>query len=245
METFPSLDILSLIFVKNLQEDISSPIAHHIREFYDDGGGGGIFSIDDPSPPSAISSADVAGPSTTTDSNPTTDLTVAFENFQSLDPATINAVLETPIPSDTPFDQPQTQQQQQQSVPSINYSNLLPQCIQSLNSSDFPTQEDNQAKAPGDMNSPAAQFLMRAPPTNLLQVPMQIQQQGGLMGIKSNVFPLQMMQQDNTNTQRFFHGGSSSNRLSTEPEGMTHYGSEGRELRRIFSSGDIQVTLYS
>jgi hypothetical protein len=245
MGTFLSLDILSLIFVKNLQEEISSPIAQHIREFYDDGGGGGLFSIDDPSPPSAISSADVAGTSTTTDDNPPADFIVAFQNFQSLDPATINAVLETPIPSDPPFDQPQPQlqpqTQQQQLVPSINYSNLLPQCTQSLNSSDFPTQEGNQTKAPGQMSNPAPQFLIRAPPTNLLQV----QQKNGLMGIKNNVFPLQMMQQKNTNTQRFFHGGSSSNGLAIEPEGMTPFSGGGRELRRIFSSGDLQVTLNS
>lgn len=68
------------------------------------------------------------------------------------------------------------------------------------------------------------------------------------MGIENNVFPLQMIQQNNTGRQRFFHSGNSSNGLTMAELGaaISPFASVDREqLRRIFSSGDLQVRLHA
>ncbi|KAJ3690073.1 hypothetical protein LUZ61_019237 [Rhynchospora tenuis] len=232
-------------------EGISSPIAQHILDFCDDGGGGDLFSIDGPSQTPAVSSVDIAGPSTTTtDALQDTNLSAAFSNFNKIDPVLISAIIETNIPSDLQSDHPQPQsqpqtQQQQQSVPSVNFNNFLPSHTQSLNSTDFSTEEDNRTKVPEDMSSHASQFPVRIPPANLMQIgPTQVRQQGGFMGIENPAFPLQIIQQNSTDPQRFFQSGSASNGLAIpELEGIiSPYATTGREqLRRIFSSADMQV----
>ncbi|KAF3328106.1 CCT motif-containing protein [Carex littledalei] len=233
----------------SIDEMISSPIAQHLIDFCDDGGGGSLFPIGDPSP--AVSSTDVAGSSTTTTTTtevmpPTHELIIsaAYESFpmDDVDFATIESILDTqPQPQLQTPTQQQQPQQQQLVHPSINFNNIHPP--QLINTSDFSPDEDNQTKAPEEMSNPPSQFLMRAPP-NLIQVaPMQIQQQGGLMGIDGG-FPLPMIQQNNTDRQRFFHTGNSSNGMAIPELGgmISPFGNEGREqLRRIFSSSDLQV----
>ncbi|KAJ4774241.1 hypothetical protein LUZ62_015830 [Rhynchospora pubera] len=227
-------------------EGISSPIAQHILDFCDDGGGADLFSIDGPSQTPAVSSVDVAGPSTTTtDALQDTNFSAAFSNFNKMDPDMISAIIESDLQPDQPQPQSQPQtQQQQQSVPSVNF-NFLPPHPQSLNSTDFSTKEDNRTKAPEDMSNHASQFPVRIPPTSLMQVgPTQVRQQGGFMGIENPAFPLQIIQQNSTDPQRFFQSGNTSNGLAIpELEGMiSPYSTTGREqLRRIFSSADMQV----
>ncbi|KAJ3682397.1 hypothetical protein LUZ60_014970 [Juncus effusus] len=234
-------------------DGISSPIAQHILDFCDDGETvGDLFSITGASrDPPTTSSKPVVSTNNMSDQlaslNDDPDISIAFSNFQSIDPASISALLDSPVRSEPQYDRQSQNQNQNQNQPQMILPLSYAPPNQQFNNGGSGFSIDDEIQM-NDRTEAGLQFPMMAPSiSSLLPIQQSSQMQGEYnLRLQNSLFPQTITPENNHEMQGYFGNGNNGNGYMSELDGMIEglsvYNSPCQDqMRRIYSAGDMQM----